>query len=280
MPHWIAWPLMLLGIWYLPLPLGGYYWSAYLLGIALAVACGIWARRTFRVNVVEQDDQGTLIRIERRRPKPKGRTRKVRRLAMIAVVMLFAATALLNQLVVKPRAGTTRERGASPTLNDWGLLPSIEGPSGENRVESKLSRVAALISGHETEVRCWSVQDWRERKQEWGDWNGRQLSDWGAYTTPWRASLPYPYIQLSPSICASVGRLVYEDVPAQKDPWPEGLAWSVAALAHESQHVGGIYDRRWPSAMAYRRSLRRLLHSVEPARRAATSLRSTGERRT
>ena len=36
---------MLLGIWYLPLPLGGYYWPAYLLGIGLAIAYGVWARR-------------------------------------------------------------------------------------------------------------------------------------------------------------------------------------------------------------------------------------------
>jgi hypothetical protein len=234
---------MLLGIWYLPLPLGGYYWSAYLLGIGLAIGCGIWARRMFRVDVVDHDERGTLIKIERRRPKPKARARKILRLAVIAVVAFFALTALANQFLVKPRAGTTRATGVPPTLNDSGPLPSIEGPSGESRIEPKLTHVGAVISGYGTEVRCWSVADWRKREEEWGDWRGRRLGEWGAYTTPWRSPLMNAYrIHLSPSICASLARLVYEDVPAQQDPWPEALAWSVAALAHESQHARGIFD--------------------------------------
>jgi hypothetical protein len=234
---------MLLGIWYLPLPLGGYYWWAYFLGIGIALVCGIWARRTFRVQVIGHDAQGTLLRVERIRPKAKRRTRKALRLAILAVVGFFALTALTNQFLVKPRAGVRRHTGAPPTLSDWRPLPSIDGPSGESRIEPKLTHVAAVISGYGTEVRCWSVEDWRQLEDEWGDWKGRPLGEWGAYTTPRRPSLPNAYrIQLSPSICATLARLVYEDVPAQQDPWPEALAWSVAALAHESQHVRGIFD--------------------------------------
>jgi hypothetical protein len=240
LPHWLAWPLMLLGLWYLPSPLGGYYWSAYLLGLAAAVVYGIWAWRTFRVVRIDQDDQATVFRIERLRPRGSGRKRQLVRLGVVALVGLFALTAALNQFLVKPRSASA-EASVPPTLNDFGPLPTIEGPSGDSRVEPKLTHAASVISGYGTEVRCWSVRDWRKRETEWGNWKERPLGDWGAYTTPWKPPIPNAYrINLSPWICASLARLAYEDVPAEKDPWPEALAWSVAALAHESQHVRGI----------------------------------------
>jgi hypothetical protein len=239
-PHWLAWPLMLLGIWYLPLPLGGYYWSAYIFGLVLAVGVGIWARRSFRVVRLESSDDATVLRIERRR-KPRGaRTRRIVRVAAVALVGLLALTAVVSQLVAKPRADDARAAAIPPNLHDDGQLPSIEGPSGKSRVEPTFTHVAAVISGYGTEVRCWSVADWRKREAEWGRWRGRPLGAWGGYTARW-PWIPNAYrIHLSPSICASLVRLAYEDVPVQEDPWPEALAWSVAALAHESQHVRGI----------------------------------------
>lgn len=243
MPHWIAWPLMVLGIWYLPLPLGGYYWSAYLLGLAGAIVCGVWARRTFRVVVLERVDNGVVLRIERVRKRGAGRRRRLALLALAAVIGLFTLTAVVNQLVAKPRAAAARASRIPPDMDDSGFLPSIGGPSGDSRIEPKFTHVASVVAGVGTEVRCWSVEDWRKREAEWGNWRGRGLGAWGAYTTPWRPPLPNAYrVQLSPSICASLARLTYEDVPVQKDPWPEALAWSVAALAHESQHVRGIFD--------------------------------------
>jgi hypothetical protein len=241
LPHWIAWPLMLLGLWYLALPLGG-YWSAYGLGLVAAVGLGVWSRRAFRVAVLGQPKGGVVLRIDRVRRRV-GRRRKVLRLGIAAVVALFALNAVANQLVAKPRAAAEREASVPPNLNDSGPLPTIAGPSGDSRVEPTLTHVASLISGARTEVRCWSVADWRQREAEWGNWRGRRLGLWGAYTTPWRPWIRNAYrIHLSPSICASLARLAYEDVPVQKDPWPEALAWSVAALAHESKHASGIFE--------------------------------------
>jgi hypothetical protein len=241
LPHWLAWPLMLLGIWYLPLPLGGYYWSAYILGLVFAVGLGIWAWRSFRVVRLEASEDATVLRIERRRERRGGRARRAARVAVFTLVALLAITAVGNQLVAKPSGRAARKASIPPRLHDDRPLPSIEGPSGKSRVEPTLTHVAAVISGYGTEVRCWSVADWRKREAEWGSWRGRPLGAWGGYTDPWSPPIPNAYrINLSPSICASLARLAYEEVPVQEDPWPEALAWSVAALAHESQHVRGI----------------------------------------
>jgi hypothetical protein len=241
LPHWLAWPLMLLGIWYLPLPLGGYYWSAYILGLLVAVGFGVWAWRSFRVVRLESSEDATVLRIERRRKLRGGRARRIARVSLVALGALLALTAVVNQLVAKPRAGEAREVAVPPNLHDDAPLPSIEGPSGQSRVEPTFTHVAAVISGYGTEVRCWSVTDWKKREAEWGHWKGRPLGAWGAYTGRWSPPIPNAYrIHLSPSICASLVRLAYEDVAVQEDPWPQALAWSVAALAHESQHVRGV----------------------------------------
>ena len=234
-PHWLAWPLMFLGIWYLPLPLGGYYWSAYVLGLLVAVAYGAWARRAFRVDVVERSETSTVLRIERIVRPRAARRHRLLRIAVIAIVGLFTVTALVNQLLVKPKPSAIHQTGIPPNLQDSGPLPTVQGPSGESRIEPTYSRVAEDISGFGAEVRCWSVADWRTRTDQWGEWNGRRLGPWGGYTSGYR-------IHLSPSICASLDMLAYGRVPVEQSPWPEALAWSVSALAHESQHVRGFYD--------------------------------------
>ena len=241
LPHWLAWPLMLLGIWYVMLPFAASYWPGYAIGIAFAIAFGIWAWRSFRVVRLEAPEDATVIRIERRSNGRGGHVRRAVRLAVLVVVALLALSAVVGQFVAKPRAQPAHEASVPPNLHDDARLPSIEGPSGKSRVEPTFTHVAAVISGYGTEVRCWSVADWRKREAEWGDWKGRPLGAWGGYTTPWSPPIPNAYrINLSPSICASLVRLAYEEVPVHEDPWPEALAWAVAALAHESQHVRGI----------------------------------------
>jgi hypothetical protein len=239
-PHWLAWPLMLLGLWYLPLPLGGCHWSTYLLGLALAVLYGIWARRTFRVVRLETTEEATTFRIERLRPVGGARKRRVLRAAVLAIIAFFAFTASVNVFVLRPRAAD-RESAIPPNLHDRAPLPYIEGPSVKSRIDPKFTHVAAVISGYGTEVRCWSVADWQKREAEWGNWRGHPLGQWGGYTAPWGPEIPNASrIHLSPSVCAGLARLAYGHTPVREDPWPAALAWSVAALAHESQHVRGI----------------------------------------
>jgi hypothetical protein len=235
-PHWLAWPLMLLGFWSLPLALGGYPW--YLFGLALALLYGIWARRTFRVVWLERSENASTYRIERLRPARAERRRKVLRGFVPALLVLFAFTAGVNLLLAKPRA---EEHAIPPNLHDRAPLPWIEGPSDKSRIEPKFTHVAAVISGYGTEVRCWSAADWQKREAEWGNWRGHALGRWGGYTAPWGPEIPNAYrIHLSPSVCSGLSRLAYGHTPLREDPWPAALAWSVAALAHESQHVRGI----------------------------------------
>jgi hypothetical protein len=235
-PHWLAWPFCMLGLWYLlTRPLGGDDWGTYVFGVAGAIGFGAWSAFMYRVTVLERSGKAVVLQLQRRR---KARPRRRLRWAL-GVLLVLAALDLVATMFLPTRE--TRA-AAPPALHDSGPLPSIEGPSGESRVEPRFSHVASVIAGIGTEVRCWSVTDWRKREAEWGNWRNRPLGEWGAYTTRWRQpSIPHAYrIQLSPSICASLMRVAYEDVPVQKDPWPEALAWSVAALAHESQHARGI----------------------------------------
>jgi hypothetical protein len=43
-PHWVAWPLCLLGLWCLLLrPLDGDAWGAYMFGVLGAAGFGAWS---------------------------------------------------------------------------------------------------------------------------------------------------------------------------------------------------------------------------------------------
>lgn len=245
LPHWLASALVGLGAWYLiTRPLGGTNWVAYGWGLAAAVACGAWSLFVFRATTLERSENAIVLRIERRRSRPMGLRARIRRLVVLTLSLVGVLGAVLANLLSPARKqAAAAHTGVPPNLDDSGPLPSIGGLSGESRTEPKFGHVAAVISGFGTEVRCWSVADWRKREAEWGEWHGRRLGAWGAYTTPWRPPIPNAYrIQLSPSICAMLGRLAYEDVPVQKGPWTEALAWSVAQLAHESQHVRGVWN--------------------------------------
>jgi hypothetical protein len=64
-PHWIAWPLVLLGVWYVVLFPFRIDWYGYGLSLALAAGYGAWARRRFRVTVLEHSDRGVVYWVRR-----------------------------------------------------------------------------------------------------------------------------------------------------------------------------------------------------------------------
>ena len=142
--------------------------------------------------------------------------------------VLFAAVLVASVLM---STATAQAPPARP--HDSGPLPMIGGLTGASRIEPRFTRVASELAGRRAEVRCWSAADWRKLTSGWARWTNKPpIGAWGGYASAGR-------IHLAPTICASLARLVYEDVPVQGDAAPGQLAWSVAALAHEAQHVRG-----------------------------------------
>jgi hypothetical protein len=121
--------------------------------------------------------------------------------------------------------------------DDGRPLPTRGGTTAVSRIEPLYSQVASRIAGENVEVRCWSEGDWVELTRDIGDWTKGKLhlGPWSGFATPERNR-----ISLAPTICNSLGRWAYER------HWPEGyreayyFAWSVKALAHETQHARGI----------------------------------------
>ncbi len=68
-PLWIYWPLLLVGQWFIVMPVPivfGLLWEFYALGLVGAVGLGIWTRRAYSMTV-EQSDGVTVTRVQRRR---------------------------------------------------------------------------------------------------------------------------------------------------------------------------------------------------------------------
>jgi len=116
-------------------------------------------------------------------------------------------------------------------------LPLATNPNTSSRVVPLYGRVVKALAGHKSTVRCWSQDDWKRRADEWAmRWPELgPLGPWRAYTvgTP-------PTVHLSPEICAELAIVVGSARPLWRDPWPDALAWSIQALAHESVHAGGV----------------------------------------
>jgi hypothetical protein len=141
--------------------------------------------------------------------------------------------ALVTALSALVGTATAQKRSFPP--DDGRPLPVVAGPSDESRVEPRLSRAVATLAGRPAEVRCWSEEDWTAISDAWARSRAAlRLGPWSAYTSydPERVHLP-------PAICDSLVRLAYTKASVADDEWAAGLAWSVAALAHETQHVSG-----------------------------------------
>jgi hypothetical protein len=139
--------------------------------------------------------------------------------------------------VIVVASATLSTATAQAPLDDARALPIRTGAGLESHVEPLFSRVASRIARHRAEVRCWSRHDWQRLSAQRTSWprRGRRLGRWSAY-----ASLDHKRAHLSPALCTALTRLAYGRVPVERDYWPAALSFSVATLAHESQHLKGI----------------------------------------
>jgi hypothetical protein len=158
------------------------------------------------------------------------------------LAVLFAVVVLANMFLSTATAqAPSPDEGPPPDppdLRDAGPLPVIAGSSAESRIEPRFSRVASSLAGRRAQVRCWSPEDWEKRASEWARWPSTSwVGSWGGYT-----SADGERVNLAPAVCVLLTRLAYQRVPVYEDGWPDGLAWSVALLAHEAQHVRGVLN--------------------------------------
>jgi hypothetical protein len=181
------------------------------------------------------DDVGVVAKIVLRR--------RFRRLALASVlwlVLLFLATLLVG--VARPSeedapARATPPAGASIRV-EVGRLPEVELWDWDDHVDPRLSRIVAVLADRKAaKVHCWSTEGWETTAVEWEErWPQLgKLGDWRAYSF----AHP-PEVHLSPSVCAQLMRLKRLRDPVWRDEWPDALAWSVSALAHEAVHVAAI----------------------------------------
>ena len=128
---------------------------------------------------------------------------------------------------------------AQTPVSDARPLPVEMGPRQESHVEPRLSAVLSALAGHRSQARCWSRTDWQRLSRQRSTWprHGRRLGPWSAYASP-----AHDEAQFSPTLCAVLSRVAYQDIPAWSDVWPNALAFSVATLSHEAQHLRGILN--------------------------------------
>jgi hypothetical protein len=170
-------------------------------------------------------------------------SRRSRRLALASVlwmVLLFLATLLVG--VARPGEEDAPARATPPSLAsipvEVGRLPEVEVWDWDDHVVPRLSRIVAMLAGRKAaKVHCWSTEGWETKAVQWEEWWPQlgTLGDWRAYSF----AHP-PEVHLSPSVCAQLMRLKRLRDPVWRDEWPDALAWSVSALAHEAVHVSGI----------------------------------------
>jgi hypothetical protein len=145
----------------------------------------------------------------------------------VGTAVLVAASVLLSTAT------------AQTPLDDARALPALTGPRAQSHVEPRLSAVLSELAGHRAEARCWSSADWRRLSRQRSSWprHERRLGPWSAYASP-----AHDEAHFSPTLCAILSRLTYRDIPVWDDEWPSALAFSVATLAHEAQHLRGILN--------------------------------------
>jgi hypothetical protein len=155
-------------------------------------------------------------------------SRRARRLtvagALLAgVLWTLVLVSLLVALVAKPG-----EARSNPFPPRWGT-----------HMDRSLGRVVDVISEKRNSgVWCWSVSDWKQRRDPWPDRVRVIKGSWGGYVVYGRA------VQLAPNECQTLKLLRTEKASVWRWQHPEMLAWSVYALAHESVHVAGHRSER------------------------------------
>lgn len=158
----------------------------------------------------------------------KKRRRRRWRLAVLLCALAVGAGLLYLATTPPPGASIRREGGQ---------LPSGVGLDSPSRLDPTLSRVASDLAGRPTQVRCWSKPDWERHTARLATAFPRlgRLGPWRAYT-----SRSLRTVNVSPEICAELTALAHGRAPVWRHASQDALAWSVEALAHESQHASGI----------------------------------------
>jgi hypothetical protein len=163
------------------------------------------------------------------------RGRRTRRLGLAA----FGAAAfwiLLWLVSLSFEAAKASEDARYP--RDWGPLPTVAAPFAGSHVDPRLTRVASELARKETEVRCWSRDDW----DRLGDGIATRWSDadrpgvTGAYT-----SLDGERVNLSPRVCADLAHVISDGIGLVGTDW-DRVSWAVNMLSHESMHARGIHQ--------------------------------------
>ena len=158
------------------------------------------------------------------------------RLAVAALIwtsVLLAAAVLTADGVAPPVSLPS----ATQSLEvEHGRMPARDVTDLRSGADAELTRVAYALARIGTVVQCWSAADWRRQTTESTDWVLRSLGPWRAYTSP----ATY-VIHLSPEVCAEL-RALRRGAPIRAGAASDAAAWSVAALAHEAQHVSGVLD--------------------------------------
>jgi hypothetical protein len=128
---------------------------------------------------------------------------------------------------------------AQTPLDDARALPVMAGSPPPSHVEPQLSHALGVLAGHRAEARCWSPADWRRLSTQRTSWphRDRRLGPWSAYASP-----AHDEAHFSSTLCAILSRVVYRRIPVWSDEWPAAIAFSVATLAHEAQHLRGILN--------------------------------------
>jgi hypothetical protein len=159
-----------------------------------------------------------------------------RRLALAGVLWTVV---LCGAVIASPgrRPAPTASLAIESIRFERGRLPAGAETITESRADTRLGRVAADLSGVGTTVWCWSPDGWKQEQARLVARPEDRLGPWRGYTR-----LSPRSIHLSPEVCAQLTRLRDRRASIAADASPDALAWSVGALAHEAQHVAGIFS--------------------------------------
>lgn len=117
-------------------------------------------------------------------------------------------------------------------------LPVISGASPVSRIEPRFGQVASALARKEVEVRCWSTTDWQRLMREEQTYTRGQL---GSDTLGF-AGIAGSRINLAPSVCDTLAKLVYGIARPTDEAGRLLLASAVVTLSHEPQHSKGISE--------------------------------------
>jgi hypothetical protein len=165
----------------------------------------------------------------------KGRSRRLAVAALAWSLFLLLAAVFADLIVSRPQPRVAPD--ARSIRVEQGRLPVVDAKAAHTRVDYRLGDVVTALAHRSATVYCASTADWKRRASEWAahwPWLG-ELGPWRAYTLRETAT-----VHLSPAVCAQLTRLVRSRGPVWRDEWPDALAWSIYALAHEAIHVSGI----------------------------------------